>query len=100
MKRQINVTLTAEKKLKSLFRYLDDNWSEKVRQNLVRILDHNLKLISENPEIFPESQKNPGLRRCVFTKHTSLYYRFSTTQITIITVFDSRQDPEKLKKDL
>jgi plasmid stabilization system protein ParE len=100
MSRKVIISKTAEKKLSSLFEYLLDNWSEKVKYNFIKKLDHNLDLIKLNPKTFPESQKDPGLRKCVITKQTTLYYRFDSRQIKILTIFDSRQNPNKLKKDL
>lgn len=39
---------------------------------------------------------------CVVTKHTTFYYRVlqQSNEIEIITIFDTRQDPDKLKKDI
>lgn len=58
--------------------------------------------ISEQPESCPKSLVFNGIYKCVVTKQTSFYYRinFNKNEIEIITVFDSRQNPNKLKKDL
>jgi len=100
MSRKVIISKTAEKKLSSLFEYLLENWSAKVKSNFIKKLDHNIDLIRSEPETFPESQKDPGLRKCVITKQTTLYYRFDTKQIKIVTIFDTRQNPNTLKKDL
>ncbi len=76
------------------------SWSAKVKSNFIEKLDHNIDLIKQEPETFPESQKNLGLRKCVITKQTTLYYRFDSTHIKIVTIFDTRQNPKKLKEDL
>ncbi|NLP59458.1 type II toxin-antitoxin system RelE/ParE family toxin, partial [Lutibacter sp. B1] len=43
-----------------------------------------------------------GLFKCVVTKQTTFYYRikFEREEIEIITVFDTRQDPNKLENDI
>tara|TARA_B100000949_G_scaffold203170_1_gene192093 strand:+ start:163 stop:465 length:303 start_codon:yes stop_codon:yes gene_type:complete len=100
MSRKVVVSKNAEKKLNSLFDYLTENWSLKVKSHFVNKLDKNIKLIQKHPESFPESVKEKGLHKCVITKQTTLYYRFDEKQIKIVTVFDTRQHPKKLKKDL
>lgn len=66
----------------------------KVKSEFVKKLDRNIKIIKVQPESFPESQKESGLRKCVITKHTTLYYRFDSRQIKIVAIFDNRQNPE------
>ncbi|RKS42752.1 plasmid stabilization system protein ParE [Gillisia mitskevichiae] len=100
MNRKVIISKTAEKKLSSLFEYLLENWSAKVKSNFIKKLDHNIDIIKLEPETFPESQKDPGLRKCVITKQTTLYYRFDSDQIKIVTIFDTRQNPDKLEKEL
>ena len=48
-----------------------------------------------------KSNKFQGLYKCVVTKQTTFYYRVSVElkEIEIITIFDTRQNPNKLKKD-
>lgn len=100
MSRKVVISKTAEKKLEKLFDYLIEKWSLKVKNEFIEKLDTSIAIIEKQPEIFPESKKNKGLRKCVITKQTTLFYRFNTKQIYIVTVFDTRQHPKKLKKDL
>ena len=100
MNRKVIISKIAEKRLEELFNYLLENWSQKVKSDFIKILDDKIKLIKEYPKAFPESEKEKGLRKCVITKQTSMFYRFNTKQISIITFFDTRQNPKKLKKDL
>ncbi len=100
MSRKVIISKTAEKKLRSLFDYLLENWSAKVKSDFIEKLDHTIDIIRLEPETFPESQKDPGLRKCIITKQTTLYYRFDSKNIIILTIFDTRQNPIKLIKDL
>jgi plasmid stabilization system protein ParE len=100
MNRKVVISKTAEKKLEKLLDYLLHEWSEKVTSNFIKKLDLTIQIIKEQSEIFPESQKNKGLRKCVVTKQTTLFYRFDQQKIIIVTIFDTRQHPKKLKKDL
>ncbi|MCB0803495.1 MAG: type II toxin-antitoxin system RelE/ParE family toxin [Flavobacteriales bacterium] len=100
MNRIVVISKTAENKLDNLFDYLIQNWSIGVKKDFVAKLESSIEIIKNQPEIFPESKKGKGLRKCVITKQTSLYYRFNSKRINIITIFDSRQHPNKLDKEV
>lgn len=100
MKREVIITKTANKKLDKLFNYLLENWSEKVKLDFIKKLDKKIETIKLHPESFPESNKKKGLHKFVTTKQTTLFYRFNPKKIIIVTIFDTRQNPDKLKKDL
>ena len=100
MKRKVVMSKTAKKKLDALFAYLIEEWSLQVRDNLVKKLDRCINIIKEKPEVFPESTLRKGLRKCVVTKQTTLFYKSDSKNITIVTIFDTRSNPDKLFKDL
>ena len=87
-------------KLENLFDHLLKNWSKKVKDDFVAKLDHCIELIRTQPEIFRESKKGKQLRRCVITKQTTMYYRFDSKRINIVTLFDTRQDPNELQSQI
>jgi len=100
MGRTVIISKLAERKLDKLFDYLITKWSIKVKDEFIKKLDKNISLIKEQPESFPSSEKENGLHKCVITKQTTLYYRFDDKKIKIVTIFDTRQNPEKLKQDV
>ncbi|PJR03855.1 type II toxin-antitoxin system RelE/ParE family toxin [Avrilella dinanensis] len=99
MEREVVLSKTAEKKLRKLFDFLTEQWSENVKNEFIKKLDFSINSIKNQPESFPESKTQKGLRKCVVTKQTTLYYRFNNKQISVLTVFDTRQHPQKLNKD-
>lgn len=99
MKREIRLSKRAMRKLDSLLVYLDEEWSTKVKKEFVLKLDKSLKQIQKRPDSFSESEKIRGLRKCVVTKQTTLFYKYSETTIDVITIFDNRQNPKSLKKE-
>jgi len=98
--REVIISKTAEKKLEKLFAYLIENWSEKVKSEFIKKLDKSIEIIKQSPKSFPESEKKAGLHKCVITKQTTLFYRHTKQKIIIVTVFDNRQNPLKLKKEI
>ena len=99
MKREIKLSKRTIRKLDSLLIYLEEEWSTKVKHEFVLKLDKSLKQIQKLPDSFPESEKIRGLRKCVLTKQTTLFYKYSETTIDVITIFDNRQNPKLLKKE-
>jgi plasmid stabilization system protein ParE len=92
----------AENKLLKLSYFLLENWNLKVRNNFIKKLTSKIEQISQQPESFPQSSEFKGLFKCAVTKQTTFYYRinFDRKEIEIITIFDTRQNPDKLEKDI
>ncbi|EGV44346.1 type II toxin-antitoxin system RelE/ParE family toxin [Bizionia argentinensis JUB59] len=92
----------AETKLLKLSEYLLENWNIKTRDRFIEKLSEKIRQISIQPESCPQSTEFPGLYACVVAKQITLYYRISIElqEIEIITVFDTRQNPDKVKKDI
>ena len=100
MIRKVVISKTAEKKLNELFNYLIEKWSIKVKNDFIEKLESSIEIIKNKPEIFPESKKGKNLRKCVITKQTTLFYRSNSKFIYVVTIFDTRQNPLKLNKNL
>lgn len=99
MIREIRLSKRAMKRLENLLVYLEEEWSTKVKHDFVRKLDKSLKQIQKLPDSYPESEKIRGLRKCVLSKQTTVFYRYSKTSIDVVTLFDNRQNPKSLKKE-
>jgi len=100
MQRQIVLSKIAEKKLDNLFEYFESNWTEGVKLRFISKLENSIQIIQQNPETFPKSAIRQGLHKCVISRQTTMYYTFDDTVVYILTIFDNRQDPEKLIEDL
>ncbi len=83
--------------LEKTIEFLEENWTEKELRNLAIKLDEILSLISQNPYLFQVSEIKKDIRRVVVLKHNTLYYRFVSNQIEIISFFSNRQSPNKRK---
>lgn len=92
----------AENKLLKLSDFLLENWNLKVRNDFIKKLTSKIDQISEQPESCAQSSEFKGLFKCVITKQTTFYYRINLdkNEIEVITVFDTRQNPNKLGKDI
>lgn len=97
MNRGIKLSKRTTIKLNALFEYLENEWSEKVKSDFIVKLDRALNLIKSNPESFQKSELVKGLHRCVITSKTTIYYRYNNEFVFIVTLFDNRQNPKKLR---
>jgi plasmid stabilization system protein ParE len=83
--------------LQNIINYLLETWTRKEIQNFARRLDKRLDLIVLNPRLFPKTSKRREVRKSVLTKHAVIYYETKGNTVTIVTLFDPRQNPTKLK---
>jgi plasmid stabilization system protein ParE len=83
----------------SVIDYLNDNWSKKEMIQFNHRTQIVINAIVKNPGIFSISATNKEIRRAVVDKNNSFFYRIDTynQKIHLLTFFDSRQDPKKLK---
>lgn len=87
----------ASMELNSTFKYLEENRSVKIADEFAKIVDKKINYIKSNPYQYPPFKNKKEIRRCVVTKQISFFYRILNEEIQIITLFDTRQNPSKLK---
>lgn len=91
----------AESKLLELSEYLLENWNLKTRDRFISKLTEKIKQISLQPSSCASSLEFDNLYKCVVTKQTTFYrVNLDKKEVEIITIFDTRQHPDKLKKDI
>jgi len=81
------------------FQYLEVNFSEKEISRLANKIESVLSYISKNPNLYPESFQQQGVRRAVVARYNTLYYRVNIEkkQIEVLSFFSNRDNPEKLE---
>jgi len=97
MPKQIIWSPLSESDFTSILNYLQNNWDDKVVKGFIEIMDEILHQISDHPRQFPQIHKKKKVRKCVLTKHNTIYYRERNEYIDILRIFDNRQNPKKLK---
>ena len=76
--------------------YLDKNWGPKVAANFIDLTESIINQISINPKQFPICFIRKKVRKCILTKHNTLFYRDGKVNIEILRIYDTRQDPDTL----
>lgn len=87
-------TEEAANDIESVLDYLKENWPQAVAENFLLELYLKLDLIALHPNAGKVS-KYSQIRKILVTKHNALYYLVSGSEITLLNIFDTRQDPKK-----
>ena len=96
MPKQIIWSPLAEFDFANLLDYLDKNWERKVASNFIDLTENILNQISLNPKQYPICYKRKKVRKCVLTKHNTLFYRDTRSRVEVLRIYDSRQDSDTL----
>jgi len=96
MSKQIIWSPLSETDFSKILQYLHENWDENVAVQFLELTENILEQIAINPRQFPVIFKKKNIRKCVLTKHNTMFYRVNKTQIDILRIFDTRQDPKVL----
>jgi plasmid stabilization system protein ParE len=65
----------ADEDLDRVFDYLEKNWGPLVSVEFLDELEKCVELIGISPEAFPVFYAAQNIRRCVVTKHNSLFFK-------------------------
>ncbi|MGP8213954.1 MAG: type II toxin-antitoxin system RelE/ParE family toxin [Bacteroidia bacterium] len=87
----------AKESLKKIITYLEENWTRRELSSFARILEKQLSIISNKPKCYKKSERLLGTRECLLTKHNSLFYTFDNENVFVVTLWDNRQEPGKLR---
>jgi len=96
MEKKIKISKEAKKNTQRIISYLTNEWSEAVADKFIQRLENKLNYISLFPNSYPSFDKFNNVRKCVLSKQISLYYKIKNEEIEVLTLFDTRQDPDKL----
>lgn len=90
-------SLEAEWNLRNIINHLTEEWTEKEIRNFTVRLEERLSILVENPRLCKKSERLNGTRECFLGKYNTLFYTYDNKNLNIITIWDNRQDPKKLK---
>jgi plasmid stabilization system protein ParE len=82
--------------LDNILGYLAYKWGQSVVDDFIQLLEKKLESISKNPGIYQFVDEVKRRQKCNLTKHNIIYFIEFDDSIKVLTIFDTRQDPEKL----
>jgi plasmid stabilization system protein ParE len=86
----------AEQALADELSYVETHWGTKVANNFLRKINSNEQTIARDPEMYAFAPEAPDYHKCVVGKHAVIYYKFENDIVKIHSLWDPRQDPDKL----
>ncbi len=90
-------SLQARNDLKNIIDFISSNWSDKEVREFAKKLKKRINLIATFPAVFPKTLQKENIHRSVLTKNITIFYLEQDETVNIISVFDVRQNPSKLK---
>jgi len=88
-------TKDARNRLAEIMDYIDQEFGETARQQFRSKTKEFTILLKEFPEMGSLEVRDKKIRGFQLSKQTRVFYRLNDYRITILTFFDSRQDPKK-----
>jgi plasmid stabilization system protein ParE len=76
--------------------YVSDNFGIAVTAKVDMYFEEVIDQIAINPKLFPYSDKNKNLRRCVISPQTTLFYRFNGEYVELASFRGNKMNPETL----
>ena len=90
---------TARKSLKRTSNFVSELWNEQVKTEFLNQLNFRIEQIQRNPELAP-TFGDSEVRKLVIHKSVSLFYLKLPEHLRLLLIWDSRQDPARLYKEL
>jgi plasmid stabilization system protein ParE len=90
-------TFNAEEDYRQIIFYLKKEWTESVAFNFINTTEERIERVVLFPLLDFASAKDPSIWSIALTKHNRLYYQFLDSKIYILSIFDTRQHPDKNK---
>jgi plasmid stabilization system protein ParE len=87
----------AKTNYKLILEYLNTKWTQREVINFAKRTEEVVVLIQTDPYLHKPSAKGKAIRHCVLVKQISLFYRVEQNTIYLITFWDNRQNPNRLK---
>lgn len=88
-------TKTARSRFAEILNYIEREFGESARQQFRSKTKEFTTLLKEFPEMGAVEIRDKKIRGFQLTRQTRVFYRLSDNKITLLTFFDSRQDPRK-----
>lgn len=85
--------------LNGIVEYLQQKWNEQVVDNFLNRLSEVLINLEQEPHRYRITETG-DVREVVLTKHNVLLFRIKGDKVEVLTIFETRQNPDKKFKNL
>ncbi|MFN0035867.1 MAG: type II toxin-antitoxin system RelE/ParE family toxin [Saprospiraceae bacterium] len=95
MERTLKYSKRVLQQINRTLAYIDENLSSQGADALLEQIEGKMKRAKSYPEAGKLSAKSRNIRYVLIDRHRRLYYRYSDRRVTVLALFDTRQDPRK-----
>lgn len=81
--------------VKAIVDYIENEWSETLADKFIELLKDRIEVLSNHPFMGMASKKYSFVRSVKLSKHNKLYYRIDKGTLVLLSIFDTRQHPDK-----
>ena len=85
------------KQLEAVYEYLKKEWSQIVADDFIIKVENKIDCLSRVPTSGSVCAKTKNVRKLSISKHNKIYYRIKGKKVFIMSMFDTRQNPNKNK---
>ncbi len=90
-------TTLANEDFDNIIEYIFGRWSPEKAINFVQTFYHKLDLLESMPFIGIKSEKRENIRKLLITRYNFLIYSVVGEGIVLLSIIDTRQNPNLLK---
>ena len=94
---EVFVSKRANNQFIKISSFLEKEWGYSSAQKFVHKVEAFIELLPQFPEIGIIHDEKRQIFRRVIVKQVTVYYRISENNITLLSLFDTRQDSKKKK---
>ena len=93
----LNVKINQKAKLRiyNIAEYLEEEYSMQAAKNFVQKVYQTIDKVAEHPTRGRKVPVSNTLQFINIDKHRQLFYRVHGTRLSVVDIFDTRQDPSK-----
>lgn len=95
MDKAVIFTEEALEHFESMFRYLEENFSQTAARNFAQNVHTAVHKIAQYPEMYPVSASDPAIHFYRMDKNRRIFYEVFESEIRMLAIFDTRQHPDK-----
>jgi plasmid stabilization system protein ParE len=98
MVKKVKISKKANRRISEMAKYLEDKFSYQAADKLVDSFYETITKITEHPSRGRKSPTSETLYFMNMDSHRHVFYRTYGTTLSIVDVFDTRQNPDKRPK--
>lgn len=92
---KVRYSLRARQEEIELLDYIVRKFGTEKANQIYQRIEKVLEAISKMPDMYKASEKQTGLRECILSKQTSIYYRVQEDHIEVVSFRPNRKDPDQ-----